>query len=150
MRFLNPRLGLRALLPVVALAVVACGDSTPSVPQAASTPLLGSGIGIKQTGDAQVQIVQDSARWKIDDARLVDVTFTVHSKAAAAETVSVRASLYDKGGRLVGDAVGGQLNVQPGQDAQVTLTGPTPSGTVASATFEFTTIPAATPIPGGA
>jgi hypothetical protein len=150
MRFPDARLGLRALLAVVALAVVACGDSTPSVPQAASSPLIGSSISIKQTGDAPVQIVQNSAVWGIDNAKLVNVTVTVHCTAGSAVTVSGRASLYDKDGKLVGDATGGQLNVQRGKDVQLRLTGPTPIGTVVSATFEFTTIPAATPIPGGA
>jgi len=150
MRLPNARLGLRALLPVVALAVVACGDSAPSVPQATTSPLLGAGIGIKQTGDAPVQIMQATAVWSIDDAKLVNVTVTVHSKAGTAVTLGARASLYDKAGKLVGDATGGQLNVEPGKDVQLHLTGPTPTGTVESATFEFTTIPSATPIPGGA
>lgn len=140
---------LRALLPVVALAVVACGDSTPSVPQAASSSLIGGSVSIRTTGDAPVSIVPDSAIWRIDNAKLLNVTVTVRSTAGAAATVSARASLYDKNGRLVGDVTGGQLNVQPGANVQVKLTGPTPSGTVTSATFEFTTIPAATPIPGG-
>jgi hypothetical protein len=49
----------------------------------------------------------------------------------------------------VGDATGGRLDVKPGADVQLMLTGPTPNGTVTSATFEFTTIPSATPIPVG-
>lgn len=150
MSYRNARLGLRALLPVVALAVVACGDSTPRVPQAATSPLIGASISIRQTGDAPVRIVQNSATWGIDDAKLVNVTVTVHSTAGTAVTVAARVSLYDKDGKLVGDASGGQLNVQPGKDVQLRLTGPTPIGTVQSAMFEFTTIPAATPIPGGA
>jgi hypothetical protein len=150
MRLPNARLGLRAVLPVVALAVVACGDSAPSVPQAATSPLIGASVSIRQTGDAPVQVVQNSAVWSIDDAKLVNVTVTVHSAAATAVTVTGRASLYDRAGKLVGDATGGQLNVPPGKDIQLKLTGPTPTGTVSSATFEFTTIPAATPIPGGA
>lgn len=142
--------GLRALLPLVAVTVVACGDSAPTVPQAATSPLIGASVSVKQSGDAPVQIVPGSVTWKIDDARLVNVMLTVHSTAKAAVTASARASLYDKSGKLVGDATGGQLNVQPGKDIQLQLTGPTPLGTVESASFEFTTIPAATPIPGGA
>jgi hypothetical protein len=138
----------RALLPALGLIVVACGDSTPIVPQAAASPLLAASISVKQTGDAPVKIVAGSLSWQIDDAKLVNVTLTVHSTATTAVTVSGRASLYDKGGKPVGDATGGALNVAPGSDAQLKLSGPTPNGTVTSATFEFTTIPAATPISG--
>ncbi len=141
--------GLRALLPGVALLVVACGDAAPTVPQAQSSPLIAASVSVQQTGDAPVQIVQGSVTWKLDDARLVNVALTVHCTAGTAVTVSGRASLYDASGKLVGDATGGQLNVQPDQDSQLKLTGPTPTGTVASARFEFTTIPSATPIPGG-
>lgn len=142
-------LGLRALLPAVALAVVACGDSGVTVPQAAPSALIAQTVSIKQTGDAPVQIVPNSAAWKVDDAHLVTVSLTVHSTAGTAVTVSGRASLYDANGKVIGDATGAQLNVAPGADATLKLSGPTPSGTVSSATFEFTTIPAATPIPGG-
>ena len=142
--------GLRLFAPALGLLVVACGDAAPVVPQAAPSPLLAASISVKQTGDAPVQVVAGSPSWRIDDARLLDVSLTVHSSARSAVTVTARASLYDKDGKLVGDATGGQLNVQPGADAPLKLTGPTPHGTVTSATFEFTTIPASTPIPGGA
>lgn len=144
------QVGLRLLAPALGLVVVACGDATPVVPQAAPSPLLASSIAVKQSGDAPVQIAAGSASWHIDDAKLVNVSLTVHSSAKLAVTVTARASLYDKDGKLVGDATGGQLNVPPGGDVQLRLSGPTPHGTVTSATFEFTTIPASTPIPGGA
>jgi hypothetical protein len=138
----------RALLPAVAVALVACGTDTPSVPQAAATPLIAAGVSVKQTGDAPVKLVDNSVTWKIDDAKLVNVTLTVHCTASTAVTVSARASLYDKDGKVVGDATGGTLQVQPNTDARLQLSGPTPTGTVTSATFEFTTIPAATPLSG--
>jgi len=141
--------GSRALVAVASLLVVACGDSSVTVPQAAPSALIAGTVTVKQTGDAPVSIVTGSASWKIDDARLVDVGLTVHCTASTAVTVSARASLYDSSGKLVGDATGGQLNVKPGADSRLMLTGPTPTGTVSSATFEFTTIPAATPIPVG-
>ena len=141
--------GLRVLVGAAALLVVACGDSPVSVPQAATSPLIAGSVSVKQTGDAPVSLVQNSVTWKIDDARLVDVSLTVHCTASTAVTVSARASLYDAGGKLVGDATGGTLNVKPGSDAQLMLTGPTPTGTVSSATFEFTTVPASTPVPVG-
>jgi hypothetical protein len=138
----------RALLPAVAVALVACGTDTPSVPQAAATPLIAASVSVKQTGDAPVKLADNSATWKIDDAKLVNVTLTVHCTASTAVTVSARASLYDKDGKVVGDATGGTLQVQPNTDARLQLSGPTPTGTVTSATFEFTTIPAATPLSG--
>ena len=141
--------GLRALVAGAALLVVACGDSSVSVPQAQPSALIAGTVSVKQTGDAPVSIVKDSVSWKIDDAKLVDVSLTVHCTAQGAVTVGARASLYDSSGKLVGDATGGQLNVKPGADAHLMLTGPTPTGTVSSATFEFTTIPSATPIPVG-
>jgi hypothetical protein len=149
MRSRTAVLALRGLLPVVALGVVACGDANATVPQAAATPLLAGSISVRQTGDAPVKLTPSSVSWKIDDARLVNVTLTVHCTATTAVTVSARATLYDKDGKPVGDVSGGTLNVQPNSDATQALTGPTPTGTVVSATFEFTTIPAATPIPGG-
>jgi hypothetical protein len=141
-------LARRALLPALGLVVVACGDATPTVPQAQAAGLLAASISVKQTGDAPVQIVAGSVSWQIDDAKLVVVTLTVHSTAGRAVTVSGRASLYDKDGKPVGDATGGALNVAPNADVQLKLSGPTPNGTVTAATFEFTTIPAATPLAG--
>jgi hypothetical protein len=138
----------RALLPAVAVALVACGSDTPSVPQAAVTPLIAASVSVRQTGDAPVKLAAGSVGWTIDDAKLVNVTLTVHSTATKAVTVSARASLYDKDGKVIGDATGGTLQVQPNSDVQLKLTGPTPNGTVSSATFEFTTIPAPTPLSG--
>jgi hypothetical protein len=137
----------RAVLGAAAVLLAACGSDTPTVPQAAATQLLAPSIATKQTGDAPVRLVENSVSWKIDDAKLVNVSLVVHSTAGTAVTVTARASLYDKDGKLVGDATGGALQVQPNSNADLHLTGPTPNGTVSTATFEFTTIPSATPVP---
>lgn len=140
----------RGVTVAAALLVVACGDSAPSAQQAASSPLTESNVGFKQTGDAAVQIVPSSVTYHVDDARLLQVVLTVHSTASAAQTVTVRGSFYDKAGKLVDDATGSQLAVAPGSTTTVTLSGPAPLGTIASGTFEVSTIPAPTPLTGGA
>ena len=129
------------------LALVACGE-TPHVDQAARAPLTESSVSLKQTGNAQVSIVPSSVSYRLDDAHLLEVTLTVHSGASGAQTVTVRGSFTDKSGRLIGDATGSELNVAPGSDTTVMLSGPTPTGTIAAATYELTTIPSATPLGG--
>jgi len=129
------------------LALVACGE-TPHVDQAASAALTESSVSLKQTGNAQVSIVPSSVSYRLDDAHLLEVSLTVHSGASGAQTVTVRGSFTDKSGRLIGDATGSQLNVAPGSDVSVALSGPTPTGTIAAASYEVTTIPAATPPSG--
>ncbi|HEV7680130.1 MAG TPA: FxLYD domain-containing protein [Candidatus Dormibacteraeota bacterium] len=137
---------LRALLTFTAITLAACGDSPVTVPQASAAGLIGPNVTVTQTGDAQAQIVPASANFRIDDAHLVQVTVAIKSTAAASQTVSVRASLYDKDGHLVGDATGGALDVAPGAQVTVQLSGPTPNGTVASATFEVHLVPTPTPL----
>jgi hypothetical protein len=56
-------------------------------------------------------------------------------------TVTIRGSLDDPSHQLVGDVSGGQINVAPGSTIGVQLSGPTPLGTIASATFEATAQP---------
>jgi hypothetical protein len=135
----------RAVACALTLLVVACGE-TPHVQQAASTPLTEASVPLRQTGNAPVSIAAGSVSYRLDDARLLQVTLIVHSTARTAQTVSVRGSFADKAGRLIADASGSQLNVAPGSDTQVTLSGPTPNGSIAAATFEITTIPSATPL----
>jgi len=135
----------RALLCVAALLAVACGDSTPHVQQAAATPLTEASVSLKQTGNAPVK-VQPGVSYRLDDARLLEVSLTVHSTAGQSVTVSVHGSFFDKAGKLIGDATGSQLDVAPGSDVQVKLSGPAPNGTIAAATYEVTTIPTATPV----
>jgi hypothetical protein len=126
------------------LLVVACGSDTPQVPQAVATPLTESSVDFKQTGDAPAVIDQGSISYRLDDARLLQVGLSVRSTAAAAETVSIRASLYEKDGRLIGDATGGAINVGPGATVQIRLSGPHPNGTIASAVYEVHVVPAPT------
>ena len=137
----NLRLGAtRMVVLLCALAAVGCGE-TVHVEQAASTALTEQAVSVKQTGNAPVQIQPGSVAYRLDDARLLQVSLVVHSSAGAAQTVTVRGSFYDKAGRLVGDATGSQLNVGPGSDVTVDLSGPTPNGTIASGTFEVATVP---------
>jgi hypothetical protein len=119
-----------------ALVVVACGTDTPTVPQAVASPLTAASVALKQTGDAHVSIDQSSVHYRLDDARLIQITLTLHSQAPTAQSVSVLASLYEQSGRLIGDASGGVTNVAPNATTQVTLSGPNPNGTISSATFE--------------
>lgn len=135
----------RVLVAAAALAVVACGSDTPHVQQASASPLTAASVGFKQTGDAQATIDASSVRYRLDDARLLEISLSLHSGASTAQTVGVQASLYDSSGRLIGDATGSDINVQPNSNATITLSGPHPNGTVASATFEVHLVPASTP-----
>ena len=138
------RTTLRFLLATAAVLLAACGSETPTVPQAATSAAIGPNVSVKQTGDAQVSIVPGSVGFKIDDAKLINVTLTVHSTAPGPQTVSARASLFDAAGKLVGDATGGVLNAASGADTPVALSGPTPLGTITAATIEFHLVPSPT------
>ena len=136
---------LRGLVGAVAVLLVACGSDTPHVPQAQASPLTEASVSLKQTGDAQVTVDPASVRYRLDDARLLQITVTVHSKAAAPQSISIATSLYDQTGRLIGDASGGAINVAPNADVQVNLSGPNPNGTISAATFEVHTVASSTP-----
>lgn len=140
-----PTTARRGLLAAAAMLVVACGSETPQVQQAAASPLTAGTVAFKQTGDAAVTIDQASITYKLDDARLLVVTLNLYSAAPTAQTVNVRASLFDKSGRLIGDATGSDINVTPNPAAPVILSGPHPNGTIASATFEVHLVPSPTP-----
>jgi hypothetical protein len=127
------------------LVVVACGTDTPHVPEAAATPLTAATVALKQTGDALVSIDQSSVHYRLDDARLIQITLSLHSQAPTAQSVSVLASLYDESGRLIGDASGGATDVPPNASTQVRLSGPDPNGTISSATFEVHLTQSSTP-----
>ncbi|MEO8899359.1 MAG: hypothetical protein ABI352_03650 [Candidatus Dormibacter sp.] len=123
-----------AALLVVALS--GCGDDT-KIPQAASaTPFATNSVAITQQGNADATIDASSVSFKLDDSRSLVVRATLTSRATSMISVSVRASLYDPSHNLVGDAIGGQVKVQPGQRTILSLSGPTPLGTIASALFE--------------
>jgi hypothetical protein len=127
-----------------ALLLVACGG-TPRLPEAPSTaPLVTDSVSVTQTGTAPVAIVPDSARYRLDDSGSLVVTLEVTSEATAPQTITARASLYDMNGRLIGDATGGDVGVDPGQTLSLQLNGPPPMGEIVSARYEFTALP----IPG--
>jgi hypothetical protein len=118
------------------LGLTGCGDDT-RIPQAAtSTPFTSTAVAITQQGNADVSIDTSSVTFVLDDTRSLVVHLSLTSHAAAPLTVSLRASLYDAKHNLVGDAVGGQINVQPGQVTAVQLAGPRPLGTIVSAVLE--------------
>ncbi len=80
----------------------------------------------------------------LDDSRSLVAHLTVRSHATTTIAISIRGSLYDPRHALIGDVSGGQVNIAPGASAAVELNGPTPIGTIASATFELTTKPTPT------
>jgi hypothetical protein len=118
-----------------------CGDDT-HLPQAPSaTPFTTSPVSILQQGNADVTIDTATVTFMLDNSRSLVAHLTVRSNAATPITVTIRGSLYDPSHQLVGDVSGGQINVASGSTMGVQLTGPTPLGTIASATFEATAQP---------
>lgn len=142
-------MGLRRLRTAVACAtalaavcLAACGDDTHIPAPPSATPFITSTVTITQQGNAPVHIDPASVTFKLDDSRSLVVHLTLTSQAATTVTVAVRASLYDPSHALVGDATGGQIGVAPRSTQSVELTGPTPIGTIAAATFEASVTPA--------
>ncbi|HEY2705061.1 MAG TPA: hypothetical protein VGL20_15365 [Candidatus Dormibacteraeota bacterium] len=132
------------------LLLAACGD--PAVVDQATTrpPLAAPGVVVTQTGDPDIGIPPGGVSFRLDAARLLVVDVRLRSSAATPRLVVVRASLFDSGGRLLGDASGSAVDVPPGADTTVQLTGPTPTGTIAAVTLEVHTVaaPSATASPG--
>jgi hypothetical protein len=131
------------------LMLAACG-STQKLPEATSGGALTTSdvdSHINQTGDAPATIDQSSVTFKVDDSGSLVVRLRLMSSASSPATFAVRGSLYDSGGNIIGDATGGEVNVDPGATASIELNGPPPHGTIASATFEVTSISAPTPTP---
>lgn len=132
------RFGVLAL-PLLAMA--ACGDTT-TIPQVAgATPFAASTVTIHQAGNAPVTIDPASVTFKLDAARSLVATLDARSGATGAITVAMRGTVYDPKGNIVGDVTGGQVRVTPGSVTHVQLNGPTPLGTIASATFEVSVQP---------
>jgi uncharacterized cupredoxin-like copper-binding protein len=130
------RAGTACAVALLVMALSGCGDDT-KLPQAVSTtPFATSTVAITQKGNADATIDARSVSFKLDDSRSLVVHATLTSHASSMMSVSVRASLYDPSHNLVGDAIGGQIKVQPGQPTTLNLSGPTPLGTIASALFE--------------
>jgi len=130
---------------LTAAAVVACGDTT-RLPEAPATgALTAPPVRIDQTGNAAARINGSTVTFQLDDSGSLVVHVTVRSTAQNAQTLAIRASLFDSSDNIVGDATGGTVNVGPGVSLPVELTGPAPNGTIASARFELTTQAAPTP-----
>ena len=104
--------------------------------EAGSQPLTAGHVTVNLTGDTSVSIPDPNSdvSFVLDNARLLVIHLVMRS--AAAQTVQVRASLYDKAGSIIGDASGGALSLKPGADTGFELTGPPPTGTIDHATFE--------------
>ena len=136
---------LFALLGIAALAMVACGEKAQ--PEAVSAGALTTGaVQATQTGNAAAQLQAASVSYRVDNSGSLIVLIQVTSTASGPQTIMARASLYNASGQVIGDAVGGAVSVPAGATVPVQLTGPPPSGTITSATFELSTTPAPTPI----
>jgi hypothetical protein len=136
--------GLRHLLLVPAasgLLLAGCGGSGTVDEAVNATPVAVPNVAITQTGDSDITIPTDQVTFGLDASQLLVVDLHLRSAAAAPRTVAVRATVYDRSGRIVGDATGATIEVQPGVDTPIELSGPTPNGTIASATLEVHTVP---------
>lgn len=141
--------GVCANRPILAVGLgvllAACGTSAQPEVQSAP-PLAADSVAARQTGSAAAEIIPSTIVYRIDDSGALVIRLQVQSESSAAETITLRASLYDAAGAIVGDATGGAIAVQPGSVAEVQLNGPGPHGTIASAVFEVSDIPAPTPV----
>jgi hypothetical protein len=138
MRRVDRLAGIACAGLLLVVAMTGCGDET-KLPEAPSATAFGtSSVSILQRSNAAARIDPASVTFKLDDARSLVVTLTVRSTARSIIAVSIRGSLYDPHHALVGDVTGAQINIQPGATTAVQLNGPTPLGTIASATFELT------------
>lgn len=144
MRHVRRSIGPVCAMAVALLALAACGDDT-KLPQApAASPFQTATVSIAQTSNVDASIDTSSVTFKLDDSRSLVAHLTVRSMASASLTISIRGSIYDPNHALVGDVTGGQIDVPPGGSTPMQLTGPTPQGTIASATFEITATPTPT------
>lgn len=145
------RWGLLAL-PVACL-LAACGTA-PQAEVASATPLTAQTVTVRQSGNAAAQLVTSTITFQLDGSGSLVIHADAISQAAAAQTITARASLYDASGGLIGDATGGQIAVPAGETASLQLNGPAPHGTIASATVELSSVAAptqvvSTPVPTG-
>jgi len=144
MRRLHGKVLTTTLALCAGFALGACGST--QIPEApATSPLTSGTVGFSQTGNAQAQIQQDSITYRVDDSGSLVVHLSLTSNASAAQSLAVRASLYDNSGAVIGDATGGQVQVAPGSTVQLQLNGPAPQGTISSAVFEVTATSSPTP-----
>ena len=124
------------------MLLAGCGGP-PVVDQAVTqTPLAAANVVVTQTGDSDVTIAPGGVTFSLDAARLLVVDVKVRFSAPMPRTVALRATVYDATGRIVGDATGGAIQVVPGSEIGVELSGPTPAGTITAVTVEVHTVPA--------
>jgi hypothetical protein len=124
------------------LLLAGCGGP-PVIDQAVSqTPLAAANVTVTQTGDSDVAIPSGGVTFSQDAARLLVVDVKLRFSAAQPRTIALRATVYDSTGRIVGDATGGAVQVKPGSEVTIELSGPTPTGTIAAVTVEVHTVPA--------
>ena len=126
------------LLFMAALGLAACGDST-ILPQAQATgALTAASVRIEQSGPAHVQIDASHVTFQIDNSGTLVVNLSLRSSESSRKTLTLRASLYDSGGTVIGTATGGVVNLAAGASTPVQLNGSAPNGTIAAARFEVT------------
>jgi hypothetical protein len=139
----------RSLLVPLAGGLLLGGCGEPAVIDQATTqtPVAVASPAVTQTGDRDVTVEQGSVAVRLDAARLLVISLRLRSAAPDVRTVTLRATVYDQTGRIVGDASGGVVRVAAGAETGVELSGPTPSGTISAITLEVHTVPAPTPSP---
>ena len=130
------------LLFIVAMGVAACGDSTV-LPQAQTGGA--ASVRIEQSGPAHAQIDASHVTFQIDNSGTLVVNLTVRSTESSPQTLTLRASLYDAAGKVIGTATGGVVNLASGASTLILLNGAPPTGTIAAARFEVTAQGAPTP-----
>ena len=126
------------LLVIVALSLAACGDSKILTQAQATGGLTAASVRIEQSGPAHVQINASHVTFQIDNSGTLVVKLTLRSSESSPKTLTLRASLYDSGGTVIGTATGGVVNLASGASTLVELNGPAPNGTIAAARFEVT------------
>lgn len=133
------------LLALAAIAISACGSSAASPEADNRPPLTTSRVEVKPTGSSSITLVDGGTTFHRDDAGLLVIEVKVRNTASTAQTVVLKATLLDAGGVQLGRAGGGAVNVGPGADSMIELTGPLPAQSIAAATVEIV----ATPTPTG-
>ncbi|HEX6492798.1 MAG TPA: hypothetical protein VF112_04765 [Candidatus Dormibacteraeota bacterium] len=137
-------MGVRTLVlaPLAGGLLLACGGPQVIDQAVSQTPLALANVAVTQTGDSDVAIPPGGITFSQDAARLLVVDVRLRFSGPQPRTVALRATVYDQTGRIVGDATGGAIQVVPGSEVSVELSGPTPTGTIAAVTVEVHTVPA--------
>jgi hypothetical protein len=129
---------IAVLFAASAIALSGCGSTTQLPEVHTSAPLTSATVGVTQTGNATATIDKSSLKFMLDTIGALVVRFNLTSNAAHAQTLTVRGSLFDSSGTIVGDVTGGAVGVTPGAAVAIQLNGPAPNGTISSITLEVT------------